>query len=129
MHKCCRAITLISATPHFKDFGLLEVNGPNQDVSDRVNALREERIRLETEVAVQQDNMRTRATFIHQPERIIANAVDKKTYLESKDQHTVKELMKLFIRKLPIVDQEVTIEYQIPVPDEEGTPIWPERSS
>ena len=71
--------------------------------------------------------MRTRETFVPQPERIIANAMDKRTYLESKDQHTVKELMKLFIQKVTIVDQEVTIECQIPVTDEEGTPIWLEK--
>ena len=104
----------------------LEENGPNQDVSDRVNELREEFDKLDSQLHIQQESMKTRAAFVNTPEVIIANAMDKRTYLESKDPHTVKELVKLFINEITIIDRVTTIEYKIPLPDEQGNPIWSE---
>ena len=104
----------------------LEANGPNQDVSDRVNELREEFDKLDSQLHIQQESMKTRAAFVNTPEVIIANAMDKRTYLESKDPHTVKQLVKLFINEITIIDRVATIEYRIPLPDEHGNPIWSE---
>ena len=104
----------------------LEENGPNQDVSDRVNELREEYDKLDNQLNIQQESMKTRAAFVNTPEVIIANAMDKRTYLESKDPHTVKQLVKLFINEITIIDRVATIEYRIPLPDEHVNPIWSE---
>ena len=104
----------------------LKENGPNQDVSDSVNGLREEYDNLENQLRVHQENMKTRAAFVNTPEVVIANAMDKRTYLESKDPHKVKQLVNLFINEISIVDRVATIEYQIPVPDEYGNPILSE---
>ena len=102
----------------------VEKDGPNQTFSDRVNALREEYDSLDRQLLIHQENMKTRAAFVNTPEIIIANAMDKRTYLESKDPHKVKQLVKLFINEISIVDRVATIEYKIPVPDEHGNPIW-----
>ena len=102
----------------------LAVNGPNQDVSDRINGLRQEHDTLDNQLRFQQESMKTRAAFVNTPEVIIANAMDKRTYLESKDPHTVKELVKLFINEITIIDRVATIEYRIPLPDDHGNAIW-----
>ena len=55
----------------------LEVNGPNQDVSDRVNELREEYNKLDNQLHIQQESMKTRAAFVNTPDVLVRGYVDQ----------------------------------------------------
>ena len=98
----------------------IETYGPQKDARDRLDELAAEQTQLETELAIQEERGRSRAIFVKEPERIIANAMDKRTYLETKDPQKIKQLMNIFVRKLVIDGKMVTIEYEIPIPPEDG---------
>ena len=103
--------------------GQIEAHGPQPDVNERLDELREERLSLEAELKAGEERVKNRAIFVNEPERIIANAIDKRTYLEARDPHKVRQLMKIFVRRLDIDDETVRIEYEIPIPQEDGDPI------
>ena len=98
----------------------IESFGPQKDTKDRLEELAGEQTQLETELAIQEERGRSRAIFVKEPDRIIANAMDKRTYLETKDPQKIKQLMNIFVRKLTIYGKIVTIEYEIPVPPGDG---------
>ena len=102
----------------------IESFGPQKDTRDRLEELAEEQTQLETELVIQEERGRSRAIFVKEPDRIIANAMDKRTYLESKDPQKIKQLMNIFVRKLTIDGKMVTIEYEIPIPPKDrGDPV------
>ena len=98
----------------------LEAYGPHENIGVRMDELTKEEADLERERAIRQEHMRTRAAFVNEPERIIRNALDMRTYLKSDDPHTVREFVNIFVEKLTIEDGEVTVKYRIPVPSRDG---------
>ena len=98
----------------------LEAYGPHESIGTRLENLSTEEGELAHELFIQQENIRTRATFVNDPKRIVAYALDMRTYLMSENQHTVKQFVKIFIEKMTIKDGEVTVEYKIPIPPVEG---------
>ena len=94
----------------------IETYRPQKDARDRFDELNAEQMQLETELAIQAERGRCWAIFIKEPERVIANAMDQRTYLETKDPQKIKQLTNIFVRKLTIDAKMVTIEYEIPIP-------------
>lgn len=105
----------------------IERFGPQKDTNERLDELTAEQNQLSTKLAIQEERGKSRAMFVNEPERIITNAMDKKTYLETKDPQKLKQLMNIFVRRLTIIDKQVTIEYEIPIPPKDGGP--PETSA
>ena len=101
----------------------VEAHGPQPDINERLDELREERLSLEAKLKVGEERVKNQALFVNEPERIIANAMDKRTYLEARDPHKVRQLVRMFVRRLDIEGRAVTIEYGIPIPQEDGDPI------
>ena len=98
----------------------IETHGPQKDTNERLDELTAEQNQLSTKLAILKERGKSRAMFVNEPERIITNAMDKKTYLETKDPQKLKQLMNIFVRKLTIIDKQVTIEYEIPIPPKDG---------
>ena len=98
----------------------LEAYGPHENIGTRLDELSEEQDDLERNRDIRQEHMRTRAAFVNEPQRIIRNALDMRTYLESDDPHTVREFANVFLERITIEDGEATIKYRIPVPSRDG---------
>ncbi len=98
----------------------LETYGPHGDIGARLDELTAEQGKLESEVASRKEYMRTRATFVNEPQRIIRNALDMRTYLESDDPHIVAQFANIFVEKVTILNRIATVEYRIPVPARDG---------
>ena len=62
--------------------------------------------------------------FLNQPERIISNALDIRTYLESEDRQTVRNLLESFVQKVTI-DKEWrgNIYYTVPLPSDSAAAV------
>ncbi|MCY4558436.1 MAG: recombinase family protein [Chloroflexi bacterium] len=62
--------------------------------------------------------------FLNQPERIISNALDIRTYLESDDRQTVRNLLQSFIQKVTIDNEwRGTIYYTVPLPSDSAAAV------
>ena len=96
----------------------IETYGPQKDANQRLNELNAEQVQLESELEAQAVLGRDRALFVNESERIVANVLDKRTYLETKDPQKLKQLMNMFVKSLMIDGKMVTIEYEIPIPQD-----------
>lgn len=93
--------------------------------------LREEKKELlERENKTISTELEGKLVFLNDPDRIIENALSLRTYLESENQHSVKEMLKSIIKKGSIANRVVTLDYLIPLP-KNGTeePILTEKLS
>ncbi len=85
---------------------------------------------LERENKTISTELEGKLVFLNDPDRIIENALSLRTYLESENQHSVKEMLKSIIKKGSIANRVVTLDYLIPLP-KNGTeePILTEKLS
>ena len=54
--------------------------------------------------------------FLNEPERIVENALNLRTYLDTEDHHSLKEMLNHLIRKVSIVNNVATVYYTVPLP-------------
>ena len=54
--------------------------------------------------------------FVNDPDRIVQNALDLRTYLETDDQHSLRQALTSLIRRASIVNRVATLEYVVPLP-------------
>lgn len=71
---------------------------------------------LQGELEMVNSDLQGKLAFVNEPGRIIENALDRRTYLESDDQHSVREMLKSLIRKASILNRTATVEYTLPLP-------------
>ena len=61
-------------------------------------------------------NLQDKLVFVNERDRVIENALSLRTYLESEDPHSVKEMLKCLIKSASIVDRVATVVYRVPLP-------------
>ena len=71
---------------------------------------------LQQELQRISDELREKLAFVNEPDRIVENALNLRTYLESDDQHSVRQMLKSLISKVSIVNRVATLAYAVPLP-------------
>lgn len=97
----------------------IENTGGNQRIYDRINAhetnLSQYKAAIEELDAVLGEHL----LFLNDPERIISNALDMRTYLESDDEQTARRFLRSFVQKVILNENgEGTIYYSVPLPSD-----------
>ena len=81
-------------------------------LDQRESELKQLTIQLESLDETYQDQMQ----FLNNPERIVACALDLRTYIESEDPEIAKTFILSFIKKIVVLENQATIHYTVPVP-------------
>ena len=91
--------------------------GPNNPAYDEeIKWRQEEKKLLQRERDMITSGLQEVLAFINEPDRIVENALNIRTYLDTEDQHSQKELLNSLIRKVPIVNKMATLYYTVPLP-------------
>lgn len=61
-------------------------------------------------------DLQGKLAFVNQPERIIENALNLRTYLESNDRHSVQQMLHSLIGRASIINRVATVDYTVPLP-------------
>ena len=78
-----------------------------------IDRLERERAALTAEMQRHEENIKEAELFIKDPKGIIATLLDYKTYTESEDPKSVKELAKLFIERIEVFNDHIDIYYHL----------------
>ena len=104
------------------------IEDPEQEVISptlyrQLNQREAELEQLEAQSKELEEIMGDHLLFLNDPDRIVKNALDLRTYLESDDPHTVGLLLKSFIEKVVIHSKtDGTIHWTIPLPGDAPDP-------
>lgn len=101
----------------------IEANGGDPELYDRLDQRRTELNNLEAQSKELEEIAGDHLMFLNDPERIIKNALDLRTYLHSDDQHTVGLLLESFIEKVVLNGKtDGTIFWGVPLPNSGPSP-------
>ena len=91
--------------------------GPNNPAYDEeIKWRQEEKKLLQRERDMISSELQEVLAFINEPDRIVENALNMRTYLDTEDQQSQKELLNSLIRKVSIVNKMATLYYTVPLP-------------
>ena len=71
---------------------------------------------LQRETETIDADLHGKLAFVNEPDRIIQNAMDLRTYLETDDQHSLKQALASLIKRVSIADNVATLDYTVPLP-------------
>ena len=80
-----------------------------QELSDKEERLKEELLTVDLETS-------EKVAFLSDPQGVADAAMDLKTYLDSEDKAATREFLRLFIKRVDLLDDAGTIEYSLPLP-------------
>ena len=91
--------------------------GPSNPAYGReIDRRQEETALLQRELDMISSELQKKLAFVNEPDRIVENALNMRTYLETEDQHSLKEMLKSLIRKVSIVNKVATLYYTVLLP-------------
>ena len=97
-------------------------------ISREVDQREEEKELLERQLKQIDDKLKDKLVFINDQERIVENALDLRTYLESEDPHDLTQMFNSLIRKVSILNRVATLYYSVPLPrNQTADPVLMER--
>lgn len=101
----------------------VEDSGGSSELYKRLNKRESELEHLKAEIKELEEIMGDHLIFLNDPDLIVRNALDLRTYLESDDQHTVGLFLKSFIEKVVVHSKtDGTIYWSIPLPSDGPSP-------
>ena len=96
---------------------------PDPELYTRLNKRRSDLQNLESRIEELDANMGDHLMFLNNPDLIVRNALDIRTYLESDDEQTARVLVQSFVNKVVIHNKiDGTIYYSIPLPSDGPDP-------
>ncbi len=96
---------------------------PDPELYTRLNQRRSELQSLESQIEEIDAIMGDHLMFLNDPDLIVRNALDLRTYLESGDEQTARVLVQSFVNKVVIHNKiDGTIYYSIPLPSDGPDP-------
>ena len=96
---------------------------PDPELYTRLNQRRSELQSLESQIEELDANMGDHLMFLNDPDLIVRNALDLRTYLESADEQTARVFVQSFVNKVVIHNKiDGTIYYSIPLPSDGPDP-------
>ena len=91
--------------------------GPSSGAYGReIDKRQDEEKLLKRELEAISSELKDKLAFVNEPDRIIENALNLRTYLNSDDEHSLKEMLSSLIRRVPVINRVATLEYTIPCP-------------
>ena len=108
----------------------IENRGGNSQLYERLDTREKELKNLVAQLEKLDESFQDQLQFLNAPERIIACALDLRTYIESEDPEIARTFILSFIKNVAVLGNEATIHYAIPMPrDPTGNPNPTERVS
>ena len=108
----------------------IENRGGNPQLYQRLDTRENELKQLIAQLEGLDESFQDQLEFLNAPERIIACALDLRTYIESEDPEIARTFILSFIKNVVVLGNEATIHYGIPMPrDPTGNPNPTERVS
>ena len=97
--------------------------GGSRSLHERLTECESEVERLEAQGEELKDILSDHLTFLNDPQLIIENALDLRTYLESDDEQTARNFLNTFIAKVVIHGKnDGTIHWSVPLPSDGPNP-------
>ena len=97
----------------------IENTGGDERIYEQFNKRKAELGQYKSELEELDATMGEHLMFLNEPELIISNALDMRTYLESDDEQTARRFLQSFIQKVTINEKgEGTITYSVPLPSD-----------
>ena len=91
--------------------------GPSNPAYGReIDRRQEKKELLQRELDMINSDLKEKLAFINEPDRIVENALTLRTYLDTEDKHSQREMLKSLIRKMSIVTRVATLYYTVPLP-------------
>ena len=91
--------------------------GPSGGAYGReIDKRQDEEKHLRRELEAISSELKYKLAFVNEPDRIVENALNLRTYLNSDDEHSLKEMLTSLIRRVRIIKRIATLEYTIPLP-------------
>ena len=101
----------------------IENRGGNPQLYQRLDTRENELKQLVAQLEGLDESFHDQLEFLNAPERIIACALDLRTYIESEDPEIARTFILSFIKNVTVLGNEATIHYGIPMPrDPTGNP-------
>ena len=101
----------------------IETRGGNPQLYERLDKREDELKQLEIQLDGLDESAQDQLEFLNNPERIIACALDLRTYIESEDPEIARMFILSFINKVVVQGKQAIIHYRIPLPrDPKGNP-------
>ena len=101
----------------------IETRGGNPQLHERLDKRENELKQLEIQLDGLDESALDQLEFLNNPERIIACALDLRTYIESEDPEIARMFILSFINKVVVQGKQAIIHYRIPLPrDPKGNP-------
>ena len=94
----------------------IENRGGNPQIYERLDKRENEIRQLEVRLDGLDETFQDQLEFLNNPERIIACALDLRTYIESEDPEIARTFILSFVKKVVVLKKQATIHYTIPVP-------------
>ena len=108
----------------------IENRGGNPQLYQRLDTRENELKQLIAQLEGLDELFHDQLQFLNAPEKIIAHALDLRTYIESEDPEIARTFILSFIKNVVVLGNEATIHYGIPMPrDPTGNPNPTERVS
>ncbi len=95
---------------------IAEYGPSNPGYGREIDRRQEETALLQRERDMISSELQKKLAFVNEPDRIVENGLNMRTYLETEDQHSLKEMLKSLIRKASIVNRVATLDYTVPLP-------------
>ena len=100
---------------------IAEYGPTNPTYGKEIDWRQEEKELLDRQLNQIDSELEDKLVFINDQDRIVENALDLRTYLESEDPHDLTEMLNSLIRKVSIVNRVATLEYSVPLPRNQTT--------
>ncbi len=101
----------------------IETRGGNPQLYERLDKREDELKKLEVQLGELDESAQDQLEFLNNPERIVACALDMRTYIESEDPEIARMFILSFINKVVVQGKQAIIHYRIPLPrDPKGNP-------
>ena len=94
----------------------IENRGGNPQIYERLDKRENELRKLEVRLDGLDETFQDQLEFLNNPERIIACALDLRTYIESDDPEIARTFILSFVKKVVVLKKQATIHYTIPLP-------------
>ena len=94
----------------------IESRGGNPQIHERLDKRETELRQLELKLQALDETLQGQLEFLNDPDRIIACALDLRTYIQSEDPEMARMFILSFVEKVVVLGDQATIHYKIPIP-------------
>ena len=94
----------------------IETRGGNPELHERMDKREDDLKKLQVQLNGLDESAQDQLEFLNNPERIIACALDLRTFIESEDPEIARTFILSFIKEVVVLGTHATIQYSVPLP-------------